>query len=112
MAEKVAASLATVRKAVSAIVSPDLSEIKTELKLVKGKIEATNSKIDEMDKRLTGRIDEMDKRLTGGIESLRHELRAEIKSVDTKVGEIDKKLDIDRRMLVMETRMKELEKRS
>jgi hypothetical protein len=55
---------------------------------------------------------EMDKRVTGSIESMRNELRAEIKAVDTKVGEIDKKLDIDRRMLIMEAKMKELEKRS
>ena len=87
-------SIGAVRKAVSTIVSPDLSEIKTELKV------------------LNTRMGEMDKRLTSSIDSLHNELRAEIKAVDTKVGEIDKKLDIDRRMFIMEAKMKELEKRS
>ena len=95
------ASIGTVRKAVSAIVSPDLTEIKTELKLLNSQIEGTNSRLTEMDKRLTSSID-----------SLRHELRAEIKAVDTKVGEIDKKLEIDMRMLIMEAKMKELEKKN
>jgi hypothetical protein len=94
MAEKLMATIGTVRKEVSTIVSPDLSEIKTELKV------------------LNTRTGEMDRRLTSSIDSLRNELRAEIKAVDTKVGEIDKKLDIDRRMLIMESKMKELEKRS
>jgi len=89
MAEKLMASIGTVRKAVSTIVSPDLSEIKTELKV------------------LNTRMGEMDKRLTSSIDSLRNELRA-----DTKVGETNKKLDVDRRVFIMEAKMKELEKRS
>ena len=40
------------------------------------------------------------------------EMRAEIKAIDAKVEHIDKKLDIDRRMTIMEAKMKELEKRS
>jgi hypothetical protein len=57
------------------------------------------------------------------MDSLRNELNAEIKAVATaqgakidsvlvKVDQIDKKLDIDRRMTIIEVRMKELEKRS
>ena len=48
-----------------------------------------NIKIDEMDKRLTGRIDEMDKRLTGRIDEIDKRLTGKIDGGDKQVtGEI------------------------
>jgi hypothetical protein len=46
------------------------------------------------------------------VDSFKNEIRAELKAVNAKVDQIDKKLDIDRRMLVMEAELKELKKRS
>ena len=55
--------------------------------------------------------DEMDKRLTSSIDSMRNELRSEIKSVDSKVDQIDKKRHNDRRMTIMEAKMKGMERK-
>jgi hypothetical protein len=88
MAEKVITTLGTVKRAVQSVVSPDLAEMKGELKALDAKVEANNTKID----------------------SFRSELRAEVRAVDTKVDQLGKKLDIDRRMTVVEAKMKELER--
>ena len=53
----------------------------------------------------------MDKRLTSSIDSMRNELRSEIKSVDSKVDQIDKKRHNDRRMTIMEAKMKGMERK-
>jgi hypothetical protein len=45
------------------------------------------------------------------IDSMKSELRAEIKVVDTKVDKLDRKLDMDRRMAAVETKIKELERK-
>ena len=45
------------------------------------------------------------------MDSLKTELRAEIKVVDTKVDALDKKLDTDRRMMILEAKVKELERK-
>jgi Skp family chaperone for outer membrane proteins len=58
--------------------------------------------------RLSARIDESDKRA----ESFRSEFRAELNAVQTKLEAIDQKLDIDRRMTVLEAKLKDLERRS
>jgi hypothetical protein len=89
MAEKVMTTLAS-EEAVQGIVSPDLAEMKGELKALNSKVEANNVKID----------------------SFRSELKADIRSVDTKVEQVVKTLDIDRRMFIMEAELKELKKRS
>jgi hypothetical protein len=39
-------------------------------------------------------------------------MRAELKTVNAKVDQIDKKLDIDRRMLIVEAGLKELKKKA
>jgi hypothetical protein len=47
-----------------------------------------------------------------GTESFRSEFRAELKTMNSKLDHIGQKLDIDRRMAIIETKMEELEKRS
>jgi Skp family chaperone for outer membrane proteins len=46
------------------------------------------------------------------VDSLRTEFRSELKVMQTKLDSPDKKLDIDRRMTVVEAKLKDLEKRS
>ncbi|MDA4132211.1 MAG: hypothetical protein OK454_03685 [Thaumarchaeota archaeon] len=45
------------------------------------------------------------------LDSIKSELRSEIKIVDTKVDLLDKKLDTDRRMAILEAKVKELERK-
>ncbi len=82
MAEKAITTLSAIKSAIQSVVSPDLGEIKGELKTI-------NTKID----------------------SLKNELRAEIKVVDTKVEQLDKRLDVVQRVAVLEARIKELERK-
>ena len=78
------------------------------LNTIDGELKAINTKIDGVEKSAS----ENHKNLTAIIDSFKSEMRAELKAVNAKVEQIDKKLDIDRRMLIMEAKMKELEKRS
>ena len=66
---------------------------------------------------IDGDIKEMNARVDGGfkeinvkIDALKAVLRSE-KVVDTRVEALDKKLDTDRRMAILEAKVKELEKR-
>jgi peptidoglycan hydrolase CwlO-like protein len=93
----------------------ELKAMNTRIEAVNGRIEAVNGRIDDSAKGLTARMDESDKRA----ESFRSEFRAELRAVDAKidgvnlkVDQIDKKLDIDRRMLILEAELKELKKKA
>ena len=74
------------------------------LNSIDGELKAINTRMDGMDKSKT----ESDKRS----ESFRSEFRAELKTVHAKLDHIDSKLDIDRRMTIIEAKMKEFEKGS
>ena len=78
------------------------------LNSIDGELKALNTSVDSVEK---------------GMDSLRNELKAEIRSVATaqgakidnvllKVEEIHKELDMDRRMTIVEAKLKEFEKRS
>jgi len=99
------------------ILMPEIAEIKGELKSINARIDSsntridsTNTRIDEMDKRLTSSIDELDRRLTTRIDSLRNELKADIGKVDSRVIELDKRLDMAQRLAVVEAKLREREK--
>jgi predicted RNase H-like nuclease (RuvC/YqgF family) len=91
---------------------PRLNSIDGELKAISSKVDAGFSRID-------GRIDSVEK----SVSALRSELKSDVRAVETKVSELDKrlsskldqvdrKLDIDRRITIMEAKIKDLEKRS
>jgi|SRR5580692_6929013 vacuolar-type H+-ATPase subunit I/STV1 len=83
---------------------PRLNSIDGELKAINTRIDAVHGRIDGVEKS----ISESDKRT----ESFRSEFRAELKVMNSKLDHIDQKLDIDRRMSIIEAKMKEFEKRS
>jgi vacuolar-type H+-ATPase subunit I/STV1 len=85
----------------------ELKAMNTRIEAVNGRIEAANGRIDNSVKGLTARMDESDKRA----ESFRNEFRAELNVVQTKLEAIDQKLDIDRRMNILEAKFKDSEKR-
>ena len=79
------------------------------LNSIDGELKAINTKIDGELKAINTRIDGMEKSITESdkrAESFRSEFRAELKTVQTKLDHIDNKLDIDRRMMLMEAKMK------
>ena len=103
MAEKLAAGATKIIKGVQAVLTPDLVEIKGDLKA------------------LSIQVSEMDKRHTEGMNSLKNELRAEIRTVDTKletkidavqqsVQELGKSLEFAQRLSVVEAKLKEIER--
>lgn len=69
------------------ILMPEIVEIKGELK------------------NLNTRMDELDKRLTDKIDSTRNELKSEISRVDSRVEDLDKRLDIVQRLSVLEAKV-------
>jgi hypothetical protein len=93
MAEKLKAAAGSFER----LMLPRLNSIDGELKAISTRIDGMETSIAESDKRA---------------ESFRSEFRAELKTVQTKLDHIDNKLDIDRRMMLIETKMKDLEKRS
>jgi hypothetical protein len=74
------------------------------LNSVDGELKAIHTRADDMEKSIA----ESDKRA----ESFRSEFRAELKTMRTKLDHIDSKLDIDRRMTIMEAKLRDLERRS
>jgi hypothetical protein len=101
MAEKLKAAAGSFER----LMLPRLNSIDGELKSVNTKIDAlrnefrseikvVDTRVTEMDKRLSTRVEEMDKRLS------------------SKLEDMDRKLDIDRRMTIIEAKLKDLEKRS
>ena len=106
---------------------PELVEIKGELKNIntriddldkrltdkidssrnelKSDISRVDSKIDEMDKRLTSEMHEMDKRLTSRIDSVNEKLTA-------KIDDLGERLDIVQRVAVLEAKQREIESKT
>ena len=98
------------------LLMPEIAEIKGELKNINTRIDSTNTRIDEMDKRLgsridsvNGRIDEMNERLGSKIDSVRNELKSEISRVDSRIEDLDKRLDIVQRLSVLEAKVIEVQ---
>jgi hypothetical protein len=90
------------------ILLPRLNSIDGELKAINTRIDSGNTRADSVEK---------------SVDSLRNELKAEIRSVATaqgakidnvllKVEQLHKELDMDRRMTIVEAKLKEFEKRS
>ena len=71
------------------LLMPEILEIKGELK---------NINIDELDKRLSEKID-----------STRNELKSDISRVDSRVEDLDKRLDIVQRLTILEAKQGEAE---
>ena len=72
-----------------AILREEISISEKNLKeYVNQEIGKVNIKIEEMDKRLTGRIEEMDKRLIGKIEEMDKRLTGEIRIMDKRLDQI------------------------
>ena len=121
--------LPEIRNIVKEEISSALAPVQVELKVV-------NLRIDEMDKRLTGKIeetserltskvDEMDKRLTGKIEETSERLTSKVDEMDKRLSnqilEMDKRLssqmndlresvNVAQRIAVLEAQVKELRK--
>ncbi|MHB1868755.1 MAG: hypothetical protein ACYCPP_07405 [Nitrososphaerales archaeon] len=72
---------------------------------LKSDISLVDSKIDEMDKRLTSEIHEMDKRLTSRIDSVNEKLTA-------KIDDLGERLDIVQRVAVLEAKQRETESKA
>jgi tetrahydromethanopterin S-methyltransferase subunit G len=109
VAEKLKAAAASFER----IMLPRLNSIDGELKAINTRIDSVNGRIDSVN----GRIDGVEKSASDNhkslitiIDSFKSEMRAELRAVNAKVDQIDKKLDIDRRMLVVEAELKELKK--
>jgi polyhydroxyalkanoate synthesis regulator phasin len=86
MAEKVAKiTLSTAQKALQSVIAPDISEIKGSIKVLDTKLDGTNSRIEELDKRLTVQMGEMDKRLTTQMGEMDKRLTTEIRALSEKV---------------------------
>jgi hypothetical protein len=81
--------------AVERLLLPRLNSIDGELKAINTRIDGVYSRMDGFEKT---------------IDSMKGELRAEIKVVDTKIEQLDRKLDIDRRITVMEAKMQEFDR--
>ena len=95
---------------------PEIAEIKRELKNINTRIDSTNTRICEMDKRIgsridstNSRIDEMNERLASKIDSVGNELKSEISRVVSRVEDMDKRLDIVQRLSVLEAKVKEVQ---
>jgi len=71
MAEKAARiTLSTAQEALRSVIAPDIDEIKGSIKVLDAKLDGTNDRIEELDKRLSSGIGELDKRLTAEIRAL------------------------------------------
>jgi vacuolar-type H+-ATPase subunit I/STV1 len=119
MAEKLKAAAGSFER----LMLPRLNSIDGELKAMNAKIdsveESLGARIDGFEKSLGTRIDSVEEslgaRIDGfekSVDSFRNEMRAELKVVNVKVDQIDQKLDIDKRMLIMEAELKELKKKA
>ena len=88
MAEKIRKGAGAVER----LLLPRLNSIDGELKAINTGIDGVNNRMDGFEKTM---------------DSMKGELRAEIKVVDTKIEQLDRKLDIDRRITVMEAKLQE-----
>ena len=94
MAEKVAKiTLSTAQKALQSVIAPDISEIKGSIKVLDSKLDGTNSRIEELDKRLTVQMGEMDKRLTTEIRALSEkvDLIRDVEKLKIEVAELKRR---------------------
>jgi len=103
---------------VARILLPEFAEIKGELKNLSVRIDATNNRIDEMEKRLSTRIDstnnsitELDNRLTDKIEAMGKNLGDNDRRLAEKIDDLDKRLDMAQRLAVVEAKIKDQEAR-
>lgn len=81
MAEKVAkVTLSTAQKALQSVIAPDINEIKGSIKVIDAKLDGTNTRIGELDKRLSGEIRALSEKvdLVRDVEKLKIEV-AELK---------------------------------
>jgi chromosome segregation ATPase len=112
---------------VTRILLPEIAELKGEIKNI-------NTRIDELDKRLSNKIDssfdsltskidsnsvllnsKIDSNfdsLTSKIDSLRNELKSDISRVDSRVEDLDKRLDIVQRLSVLEAKQREMDSKT
>lgn len=71
---------------------PEIHEIKLALETIRGEMKVLDTKIGSLDAK---------------IDSVRNELKADIARVDSKVEDLDKRLDVAQRLAVLEARVKE-----
>ena len=62
-----------------------------------------DTRINEMEKRLSVRIQELDKR----VESLRNEMVARFEAVNSRIDSLEKRLDVAERLAVIEAKLRE-----
>jgi vacuolar-type H+-ATPase subunit I/STV1 len=85
------------------------------LNSIDGELKSINAKVDGIEKSINAKVDGIEKSISESdkrAESFRAEFRAELETMHTKLNHIDNKLDIDRRMTIMEAKLRDLEKRS
>jgi archaellum component FlaC len=97
MAEKLKAAAGSFER----LVLPRLNSIDGELKAVNTKIESVDKSVNSLRSELKAEI-----RATSATQD------AKINSIQAKVDQIHKDLDIDRRMLIIEAKVRDLEKRT
>jgi len=91
MAEKVAKiTLSTAQKALQSVIAPDINEIKGSIKVLDTKLDGTNNRIEELDKRLSAGIGELDKRLSAEIRALSEkvDLVRDVEKLKIEVAEL------------------------
>ncbi|MGH2637932.1 MAG: hypothetical protein ACRDF4_01380 [Rhabdochlamydiaceae bacterium] len=82
-------------------VNTRIDSTRNELKADMSRVE---SKVEDLDKRLTGQIDDVDKRMTTKIDSGNEKLTA-------KIDDLDKRLDIVQRLAILEAKVREREQK-
>jgi uncharacterized protein YicC (UPF0701 family) len=95
----------SVRQAIGDILAPQLEEIKGELKAVRSEIGRLDAKIDNVDAKVTARIDGLDAKLSARIDGLDGKLSTRIDMVGKEVVHLREMLDVEKRLLVLETRL-------
>lgn len=94
MAEKVAKiTLSTAQKALQSVIAPDISEIKGSIKVLDTKLDGTNTRINDLDKRLSAKIEELDKRLSAEFRALSEkvDLIRDVERLKVEVAELKKR---------------------
>ena len=87
------------------------------------RIDGVNTRIAELDKRLTGKLDsnffslnlKIDSNfssLGSRIDSLRNELKSDISKVESKVEDLNERLDIVQRLSVLEVKQREIDSKT
>jgi DNA anti-recombination protein RmuC len=109
MAEKLKAAAGSFERLRLNSIDGELKSVNTKIDALRNEfrseIKVVDTRVTEMDKRLSTRVEEMDKRLSTRVEEMD-------KRLSSKLEDMDRKLDIDRRMTMIEAKLKDLEKRS